>query len=119
MTGSGELGVAGTLHSAGPWHVQVDQQKRGNGLCIVGNNHVSIIARVPLGGVCDERNAQVLAAGPELLAALIRLLAFTGLTIITIGGEGIDAHQAGCGCVAHEALAAIRKAGADMVRVGA
>jgi hypothetical protein len=50
-----------------------------------------------------EANARLIAAAPDLLAALKRLLA-------TINPGNADEHAVGCNCVIHEARAAIAKA---------
>lgn len=55
---------------------------------------------------CHEENianASLIAAAPELLDALRRLLA-------TINPGNADSHSKDCGCVIHEARAAIAKA---------
>lgn len=53
-----------------------------------------------------ESNARFIAAAPKLYAALVRLLA-------TIDRGNAATHDPGCGCVIHEAEAALAKAGAQ------
>ena len=57
-------------HTPGPWRVEPDQPSHGAVLCVVGHiGQVIVRTPEPMEPV-DHANAQLIAAAPDLLAAL-------------------------------------------------
>lgn len=92
-------------HTKGPWSVEPDHREG-----MEYNNHVVTgsgdrICFMAHGGPKKQpefdANARLIAAAPDLYAALRRLL-------VTQSPDGYE-HEAGCRCVIHEARAALAR----------
>lgn len=103
--------MTATAHTPGPWHVEPEQATHGHGLAVCAPSNGWIVATVtPEDGreldPIDHANAHLLAAAPELLAALDYLLEQTVDMDLRYGiglSEGEEDAR-------HAALAAIAKA---------
>jgi len=99
----------GSLHTPGPWHVR--DLHPGRCTFNIGTNpndpyegEVAVVFRAGRHVQAHHKaNARLIAAAPDLLAALKRLLATQ-----YPGTE--NHHETGCRCVIHEAQTAIAKA---------
>jgi hypothetical protein len=91
-------------HTPGPWAV-VAHEDDDEGYAVVGGEYQMPVAlpQSTVGGEAEElANARLIAAAPDLLDALRRLLA-------TSRGNASE-HEAECGCAVHEADKAIERA---------
>mgnify|MGYP000744712897 CR=1 FL=1 len=85
----------------GPYFIDEDRAA----ICARGprTGEVLTLAMFTEWGDEDRATARLMTAAPEMLVALKRLLASTD-------PGNVDDHDKGCGCVIHEARAAIAKA---------
>jgi hypothetical protein len=75
-----------TTHTPGPWRIRFGHKKRRT-VDIVENSRFDLVAR------CDKKDAYLIFAAPDLLAALTRLLNCPDLNFDAMEPESLEAME--------------------------
>lgn len=97
-----------TQHTPGPWKVVPSAEPKTHDEDIMGNGfHIAEI--VPFDGIQDRANSALIAAAPDLAAALGDIARMPCITALL--GENDPESDRECGCARCVAVRTLRKAG--------